>query len=164
MRARDWNDALLKDHRGSMAIGGGRAGFDTLVSAAERLAGYDCAPAWQGEVRIFRYTDPTTAERPFAFIVNRSDLLFYIRKPGLSRIPGGLAALEERFPDLRKPRPDERTIRITDRHRATGAHAVSVRCRTRRRQRGLSSVLQPGTVPVRHRIASFLGNTDAVRL
>lgn len=58
MRAQDWNDSLLKDHRESMQIGDGRDAYDLITRAAEELPAYACAPAWQGDVRIFKYTDP----------------------------------------------------------------------------------------------------------
>ena len=113
MKAPEWNDSLLVEHRDSMDSSGGRDAYDLLTRAAQELTAYACAPAWQGDVRIFKYTDPASGERPFAFIVNRGDLLFYVRKPGFVRVPGGFHALKSQFASARKNPAGEWTVRIT---------------------------------------------------
>jgi hypothetical protein len=114
VKAQDWEDALLAEHRNSMYVSGGRDAYDFLTQAAQGLVGYECAPGWQGEVRIFKYTDPSAGERPFAFIVNVSDLLFYVRKAGFVRVPGGLGGLRSQFPSTKENPAGEWTIRITN--------------------------------------------------
>jgi len=74
MKSSTWNDVLLAEHRGYLRNYEARAAFDVLVAAASDLAGFECAPAMQGEARIFTYNDTVAAERPFAFIVNRKNL------------------------------------------------------------------------------------------
>ena len=97
MKAPDWDDALLTDHRRYISVPAAQQAFDALVLAAILLPNYECLPAWHGEIRDFRYKDRATGEWPFAFIVNRKHLLFYVRKQGLARVAGGIAALKERL-------------------------------------------------------------------
>src|SRR5438270_8597519 len=88
MKAADWDDAVLAEHRGHLLVPDAQAAFDELADSAAALPAYDCSPGWHGAIRDFRYVDRAGGECPFAFIVNRSDLLFYVRKPGLGRVPG----------------------------------------------------------------------------
>jgi hypothetical protein len=111
VKSATWDDALLADHRSSM-VKSARAAFDTLVTFAIAMRGYDVEPAWQGEVRIFKYVDTVSGERPFAFIVNRGDILFYIRAKGLPRVPGGFSALRERFRTAVENKRGEWTVRV----------------------------------------------------
>jgi putative restriction endonuclease len=113
MKADDWDDQLLVSHRTSMRAGGGRAAFELLVAEAATLPGFKCRPAWQGEVRVFDYEDPAGGARAYSIIVNRHDLLFCVRKPGLERVPGGLTALSERFGEIKENPADGWTVRLS---------------------------------------------------
>jgi hypothetical protein len=112
MRAKDWSDALLAEHRAYLQAENGRQAFDQMVAIAGKLKGYECAPGWHGQIRDFRYVDPTSGERPYAFIVNREDLLFYVREAGFVRVPGGLPALKGQF-SVRENASGEWTVRVT---------------------------------------------------
>lgn len=59
MRAEDWDQQLLDEHRAYVISPDALAAFDTLVEHAERLLRYDCGLAWHGRdrMRIFRYAD-----------------------------------------------------------------------------------------------------------
>jgi hypothetical protein len=83
-----------------------------MVALAVALPTYDCAPGWQGNIREFRYVDRVSGERPFAFIVNRADLLLCVRKSGLTRVPGGLAALKSHFRTVSETRRGEWQVPI----------------------------------------------------
>ncbi len=121
MKAPDWDEHLLTEHRRFIASEPAQQAFDTLVLAALLLPAYDCSPASHGDIRDFRYQDRATGEWPFAFIVNRKDLLFYVRKQGLARVAGGIAGLKGRFRKV-----DENTAGELTLHIASAAEARSL--------------------------------------
>ena len=112
MKADDWDDAVLAEHRAHLLVPDAQAAFDELAVSAAALPAHDCSPGWHGAIRDFRYVDRASGERPFAFIVNRSDLLFYVRKPGLGRVPGGFASLKQRFRAVSENPSGEWTVHI----------------------------------------------------
>ena len=112
MKSKTWDAAILSEHRSSIKEESGREAFDAMVAAAIELPGYDAEPGWQGEVRIFKYVDAVSGERPFAFIINRRDLLFYVRDNGRDRVPGGFAALKLQFDAAIENHRGEWTVRI----------------------------------------------------
>src|SRR5260370_13130821 len=112
MRAPDWDMTLLGEHRARLMTSSGQDTFGRMVEIAEELRDYDCKPNRQGKVRDFRYFDPATHDFPYSFIVNRHDLLFYVRRSGFKRVPGGLAALRARFDSVKENPSGEWTLRI----------------------------------------------------
>ncbi len=112
MKAPDWDESLLTEHRRHLTVPAAQQAFDTLVLAAILLPNYECSPASHGEIRDFRYKDRATGEWPFAFIVNRRDLLFYVRKQGAARVAGGIAALRERLTNVSENAAGEYTAHI----------------------------------------------------
>lgn len=122
MKADDWDDELLATHRKFMRGGGGRAAFELMVSEAAVLPGFRCRPARQGEIRVFDYEDCESGARPYSFIVNRDDLIFWVRREGLGRVPGGLEALRERFGEVTENSAGEWTVSIP---RLADARALS---------------------------------------
>src|SRR5882672_846845 len=112
MKAEDWDEKLLDEHREHLQNPAARAAFDVLVTVASELPGYLCLPAWHGDIRDVRYIDAVSNEYPFAFIVNRHDLLFYVRKAGFARVRGGLLALQSRFAIAKENPSGEWTVRI----------------------------------------------------
>jgi len=113
MKAPDWDETLLAEHRQCLSAESAQRAFDILVLAALLLPAYDCSPARHGDIRDFRYKDRATGEWPFAFIVKRKDLLFYVRKQGVARIAGGLAALKERLRKVEENERGEFTVRVS---------------------------------------------------
>lgn len=57
MRANDWDQQLLNEHREYVTSLDALAAFEELADVAERLVRYHCGPAWHGDARVFRYTD-----------------------------------------------------------------------------------------------------------
>ena len=112
MKSQTWDEAILADHRSSIKEESALPAFDALVEAAIDMPAYEVEPAWQGEVRILKYTVSVSGERPFAFIVNRGDVLFYVRATGRVRVPGGFSALRERFDTAAENKRGEWTIRV----------------------------------------------------
>jgi len=141
MKAQDYGDDLLRDHRSHLQDSAGLAAFDVLVAVANELPGYRCHPAWHGDIRDFRYIDSASNDWPYAFIVNRHDLLFYVRKPGLSRVPGGWDALRARFTTVKENPSGEWTIRIAGALDAAGLSDLLFGSRGRRASESISAVL-----------------------
>jgi putative restriction endonuclease len=112
MKSPDWNHELLAEHRAYLRTEDARQAFDTLVAIGERLRRHDCAPHRQGESRTLVFDDAVSGERPFACVVNQSDLLFVVRKPGQARVPGGLRNLRERFGWAHENPAGEWTVRL----------------------------------------------------
>jgi hypothetical protein len=124
VKSQTWDAALLAEHRQYLWYDVGKEAFDTLVGAAIALPGYATSPGWHGEIREFTYDDATSGERPFAFIVNRRDLLFYVRSAGLGRIPGGLDTLDAEFGSVEGNARGEWTVRIASKEDATRLNAL----------------------------------------
>jgi putative restriction endonuclease len=118
VKSKTWDESILADHRGYLRDDLARETFDAMVAAAIEMLAYDASPGWHGDIRDFRYDDPASGERPFAFIVNRNDLLFYVRSAGLTRVPGGFVALKDQFPSASENPRGEWTVRIASREDA----------------------------------------------
>ena len=116
-----------------------------MVEIAETVPNYDCQSAWHGDIRDFRYVDRASGEQFYAFIVNRHDLLFYVRRPGLHRVPGGLAALRAHFGAVRENPRGEWTVRIATASEADALGEFLFGCRLvpRKPSVSLRSVQQP---------------------
>jgi hypothetical protein len=112
MKAQDWNDKLLAEHRAHLRTEDGRQAFDALVRLGARLQHYDFAPHRQGQSKTLTLDDAASGERPFACVVNQSDLLFIVRKAGRGRVPGGLRNLKETFSWAHENSAGEWTVRV----------------------------------------------------
>ena len=118
MKSNTWDDALLADHRSSIKAVAAKQAFDTLVAAAIEMPAYETKAAGQGDIRIFKYVDSISGARPFAFIVNQRDLLFYVRASGLQRVPGGISALTRQFDTAVEKIHGEWAVRIRSKEEA----------------------------------------------
>jgi putative restriction endonuclease len=106
------NETILAAHRGFLREDSAREAFDVLVAAAIGMSGYDFEPIWRKRKRSFNYHDTGSGERPFALVVNRRHLVFYVRSAGLKRVSGGFAELKKRFSAAAKNPRGEWTVRI----------------------------------------------------
>ena len=88
-----------------------RAAFDYLLQHASTLPDYRCYLHMQGYLRTFRYS--IDGERPFGFIVNRNDLLFYFRSAAQSHPAADVEMLSQRFRDVRRLNNHEICLRIS---------------------------------------------------
>jgi DGQHR domain-containing protein len=113
VRSREWNDKIVGQHRATIRPLDVQEAFDLLVAGAERLSTYQCEAGLHGVIRVFRYHDVASGELPFAFIVNKNSLLFYIRKPGLRRINGGVKQLSTALRNVSENASGEITIRVS---------------------------------------------------
>jgi hypothetical protein len=119
-----WDASILIDHRSSIKEDSVRLALDALVAAAMDMPEYQTEPAWQGKVRIFKYVDPVSGERPFAVIVNRQGLLFSMRGKGRGRIRGGFAALKREFAGAAKNKRGEWSVQIASREDAERLNSI----------------------------------------
>jgi hypothetical protein len=71
----EWSRAIESDST--------RAAFHYLVGIAASSRRFHCHAQWKGEVRDFRFIDPTSREQPYSFITNQQWLLFYFRSPAI---------------------------------------------------------------------------------
>ncbi|MDP8984702.1 MAG: HNH endonuclease [Pseudomonadota bacterium] len=118
MKGSTWDEAILAEHRAYLGGDSAIAAFDAMVATAIELMGYEAAPGWHGETRDFSYDDMASGERPFAFIVNRNDLLFYVRSAGLTCVPGGFGGLAAQFGSANQNSREEWTVRIASKEDA----------------------------------------------
>ena len=107
--------ALAEEHKRYVTGPGAAAALDLMIRESSRITGLSFYPAWHGKIREFRYDDIASDEQPFAFIVNRKHLLFYIRRPALGRPMTAASAIRKRFPYATETKQGEWTVRISDR-------------------------------------------------
>jgi len=112
MKSREWDEKLLQEHRSYITDVSAQNAFDVLVEHAIASPSFQCAPGWHGQIRDFAYVDSASEERPYAFIVNRTSLLFYVRRPGLPRVEEGLARLRRHFREVKENTLGEWTIKV----------------------------------------------------
>jgi putative restriction endonuclease len=111
-KSKTWDDAVLAAHRGYLRTDSAREAFDELVAAAIDRPGMRAEPVWHKPKRTFIYEEIGSRERPFAFTVNRQDLLFRVLSAGMKNVPGGFAALKEQFSTAAETARGEWTVRI----------------------------------------------------
>jgi hypothetical protein len=96
-----------------LASADGQAVFEYLLAFAESLDGYKCELRRQGYLRTFQYT--RAGSWPYGFIVNKTGVLFYIRKPGQGSQELTTAALSRHFADVTLQRSGrEVKVRLSD--------------------------------------------------
>jgi hypothetical protein len=113
VKAPDWDDRLLSAHRNFIGVEEVRRAFDYLSAAALRAHLYIAQNSGiAGQKKSVHYNEPHTAERPFAFIINRGHLLFYVRRYIQKRFPDGIASFKRSFAVVSENRSGEWKIRI----------------------------------------------------
>ena len=89
MKAAEWDEQLLEEHRDYIEVEEVRRAFDFLMVAAFETHLYRVQNSGVGpQKKSFAYDEPGTNQRPFAFIVNRGHLLFYTPSR-TEALPGG---------------------------------------------------------------------------
>jgi hypothetical protein len=79
--AKPTNTDLFDEFYGYINSSETQAALQHLYEFTSKLSGFDCYPVYKGIVRDFRLFKGDTL--PFSCIVNKTSLLFYIRKAGL---------------------------------------------------------------------------------
>lgn len=91
-----------------------RDAYHVLVGAAASLEKFNCYPEQKGVIRDFRfYTE--NDDQPFAFIINKQSLLFYLRPPAVESNKYALDSLVQNFDEINENTGGEWTIRINNR-------------------------------------------------
>ena len=94
-----------------------RDAYHVLLGAAENLIGFHCYPENKGDVRDFRfYTEDE--KQPFAFIINKNSLLFYLRPPAVSSGKYSFPRIQSVFTEVNENPSGEWRIRVNDRNDA----------------------------------------------
>jgi hypothetical protein len=113
MKAPEWDEQLFEEHRDYIEVEEVRRAFDFLTAAAFETDLYSVQNSGAGpHKKSFAYDEPQTNQRPFAFIVNRGHLLFYIRRAALTRFPEGIRLFKKSFATVNENPHGEWTIRI----------------------------------------------------
>ena len=113
MTAETLDESLMTRFRDLITDQGARGAFDYVATRAASLPGYRCEPRQKGVVQDFRFYDSLSDEQPFALIVNRTSLLFYVRGPGLRRLRGGRKGLEALSLEISENKRGEFKIRVS---------------------------------------------------
>ena len=103
---------LLVSHLDSIASPAVREAYLYLTHHAATLREYECRPQAKGLIKDFRYYQ--SSQQPFAFIVNKESLLWYVRPPGLRHPAARLAELGSLFTEVSENKAGEIKIRIDD--------------------------------------------------
>lgn len=101
---------LLISHLDSIRSPSVREAYLYLTHHAATLRHYECRPQDKGLIKDFRYYQGS--EQPFAFIVNRDSLLWYIRPSGLRHPTAQLPKLRGLFSEVSENSAGEIKIRI----------------------------------------------------
>lgn len=113
MKASQWDEKLFAAHRNYIEVEDVRRAFDLLTAAAFRSDLYSVQNSGlTDQKKSFHYNEPISAQRPFAFIVNQSHLLFYIRLAGQKRFPDGISHFKKLFATVNENHNGEWTIRV----------------------------------------------------
>ena len=113
MKGPKWNDNLFTAHRDYIEVDDVRRALDFLTAAAFQTALYSVRNGGVGrQKKSFDYDEVETKQRPFAFIVNRGHLLFYIRGAARKRFAGGIGLFRKSFATVNEKPNGEWTIRI----------------------------------------------------
>jgi hypothetical protein len=91
-----------------------RCAFNILVGAGAGLSQLECFPQQKGVIRDFRFFSKAN-KQPFAFIVNKKSLLFYLRLPAVSSLLWNEDKLSTKFADMSSNTRGEWTIPIKNR-------------------------------------------------
>ena len=93
-----------------------RYAFRYLLEFGAKLRGYKCYLHRHGYLRTYRYE--TGGDRPYAFIVNRTSLLFYFRRAGMQNPAANLPKLARHFDDVLANNRGEIQLRIVNEEQA----------------------------------------------
>jgi hypothetical protein len=85
--------------------------FSFIVGRAASTTGYACHPQLKGAVRDFRFINEKN-EQPFAFIPNKSWLLFYFRQPAVRSGLYSFGELQAAFDSANENGSGEWTVKL----------------------------------------------------
>jgi hypothetical protein len=88
-----------------------RLAYDILINSSRTHGLLSCNPTEKGVVRDFRFYS-ADEKQPFAFIINKESLLFYLRLPSVRSGLYHLANLEKIFDSVSVNTREEITIKL----------------------------------------------------
>ena len=108
------NVELYEEYAEAITIDAVRDAFHTMIGAASTMPNFNCYPERKGEIQDFRYFI-SDKKQPFAFIINKQSLLFYLRIPAIESKKYNLEDLQDSFDEVNENPKGEWTIRISNR-------------------------------------------------
>ncbi len=109
------NSQLYADWLDYIASEDTKDAFRYIVGLASTLRDFNCYPQWKGRVRDFRfYLGNTMDEMPFAFIPNKTWLLFYFRRPAVDSGNYSWEELTRAFTSTAENNTGEWTVKLHD--------------------------------------------------
>ncbi len=113
----DKNKGLINEFREHIETEEVREAYDILVNAARIHKDLSCHAQEKGAVRDFRfYCDEST--QPFAFIINKNSLLFYMRVPAIRSRKYPLGSIQKKIEHVSENNREEVTLKIFNAHQA----------------------------------------------
>lgn len=106
---------LIPDWSNHIAADGARDAFFYLIGWSASLKSFNCFPKLKGvngPVRGFHFVDRATGDEPFALIVNKGWLLFYLRKPVLRQGRYSFEVLSTQFDSANVNPAGEWTVKL----------------------------------------------------
>ena len=112
------NVELYEEYSESITVNGVRDAFHILIGAASTLPKFNCYPKRKGAIQDFRYYTPgyysIKEQHPFAFIINKQSLLFYLRPHAVESNKYKFEDLIDSFDEVNQNKKGEWTIRINN--------------------------------------------------
>jgi hypothetical protein len=105
------NTNLISEFRNYIRDENVRLAYDILINSSRTHSLLSCNPTEKGIVRDFRFYS-TDKKQPFAFIINKESLLFYLRLPSVRSGLYHLTNLEEIFDIVSVNAREEITIKL----------------------------------------------------
>jgi predicted transcriptional regulator len=85
--------------------------FQYMAKTSASLSKFTCLPKFKGVIRDFRYF-VNEDRQPFAFIINKHSLLFYLREPAVDSRKYNFTELAKYFDEVKENKAGEWTIKI----------------------------------------------------
>jgi transposase-like protein len=117
MRPGEGIDELIEEFESHITDEKVKKAFQYMVETSASLSKFTCLPGFKGFIRGFRYYI-NEDRQPFAFIINKHSLLFYLRGPAVDSRKYNFTELEKHFDEVKENKAGEWTIRIKNREQA----------------------------------------------
>ena len=114
MIIKDKNNQLYSEFEDFIKIKEVRDACNILLGAAASIDKFESYPEQKGVISDFRFYTPD-GEQPFAFIINKKSLLFYLRPPAIESKKYVFNGLKDQFDEVKENPAGEWTIRIQNR-------------------------------------------------
>ena len=106
------NPMLIKKHVGYIQNEETRNAYYVMLGSAATMVNLECYPNPKDTGKLYFRYEMDSKEQPFAFIVNRKSLLFYIRLPAVRAKIYDFKGMQKIFNEIGENPRREWTIRI----------------------------------------------------